>query len=322
MGRKDPRWTSLHRAAKKNDPRAATEALQCGADINAQDSNGETPLHIAMRKGFIDVVTLLRKEGASVEIKDKKGVKPAYLAPQMERAMGLSLLKAAEDGHLEKAELLLSKGAPVNTQNQYGTSPLLAAAQKGDEAMVELLLKNNANVFAEKPKKHRPETPLDYEIVRQSQRVRMVPCPHQDRKGNFDTDGLGCCSLCHTRLWESADFQWAYYHPGEGMVEERMKVLSRDCRYEFVGIHVSGLPTKEEALQLPYDEFFKLIKLVKEREKPLDRTGGISCRLTSKVGYGRHPLREELDWVDKAPITIPLGTINALIEKIEAEMPS
>lgn len=40
-------------------------------------------------------------------------------------------------------------GIDVNCTNEKGVSGLIMAGSKGYEAMVELLLKNNANVFVE-----------------------------------------------------------------------------------------------------------------------------------------------------------------------------
>jgi uncharacterized protein len=47
---------------------------------------------------------------------------------------------------VEAARHLLEHGAPVNARQQGGWVPLHAAAQNGDRAMVELLLRHGADV--------------------------------------------------------------------------------------------------------------------------------------------------------------------------------
>ena len=40
------------------------------------NDEGKTPLHLAMKKGNIKIIELLIQNGASTQIKDKKGKKP------------------------------------------------------------------------------------------------------------------------------------------------------------------------------------------------------------------------------------------------------
>lgn len=58
------------------------------------------------------------------------------------------LYKAAENGNYNEVTRLLNEGANVNTQGDYGESPLAAAAGNGYEEIVKLLLKNHALVDA------------------------------------------------------------------------------------------------------------------------------------------------------------------------------
>ncbi len=57
-----------------------------------------------------------------------------------------SLLDAARRGDLEEAKAQLDAGVDVNTGNRYGSTALFFAAEKGDVAMVELLLERGARV--------------------------------------------------------------------------------------------------------------------------------------------------------------------------------
>ena len=48
------------------------ELLESGANINAMDSRGKTPLHLAVSAKTIEVVKVLLKRGADTDIMDEK----------------------------------------------------------------------------------------------------------------------------------------------------------------------------------------------------------------------------------------------------------
>jgi len=51
---------------------------------------------------------------------------------------------AAKGGHLPIVELLISKGANVNSRTKRGKTPLRAAIKKGHRIVAELLLRHGA----------------------------------------------------------------------------------------------------------------------------------------------------------------------------------
>jgi hypothetical protein len=67
---------------------------------------------------------------------------------QTRHRRGLALLAATERGDVEAMRLLLAAGAPVNTRNAQGWTPLHVAAAGGDLAVVSLLLTHGAEVNA------------------------------------------------------------------------------------------------------------------------------------------------------------------------------
>ncbi|CAO2649967.1 Nn.00g012590.m01.CDS01 [Neocucurbitaria sp. VM-36] len=82
------RKTRLLEAAEEGDTTDVLRLIREGADINAQDAFGETPLHYATERQHIDVVRVLLRAGADPEVKNKRGM------TILDRAEGIS-----EEGH-------------------------------------------------------------------------------------------------------------------------------------------------------------------------------------------------------------------------------
>lgn len=59
---------------------------------------------------------------------------------------GVALLKAVQEGDLDGVEEALSSGADVNSQGIYNFTSLAWASQNGDEHIVDLLLKHDADI--------------------------------------------------------------------------------------------------------------------------------------------------------------------------------
>ncbi|MCK4319668.1 ankyrin repeat domain-containing protein [Candidatus Micrarchaeota archaeon] len=62
--------------------------------------------------------------------------------------LNVELLKAAEKGDMEAVELLIKKGANVNTKINFGRTPLIGAAGEGHTETVKLLIQKGAEVTA------------------------------------------------------------------------------------------------------------------------------------------------------------------------------
>jgi ankyrin repeat protein len=120
-----------------NDIHRVKQALETGpASLNSFSPDGWTPLHLAAFFGFQELVHLLLKEGAAIDI------------PSKSRAShGNSPLQAAiAMGRLEVVQLLLDEGANVNfLQEPSRLTPLHIAASRKDVGIVRLLLERGAN---------------------------------------------------------------------------------------------------------------------------------------------------------------------------------
>ena len=57
----------IHDAANRGDLAAVQSVLDKGANVNAKDDDGATPLHHAAWKGYKEIADLLRKHGGKTE---------------------------------------------------------------------------------------------------------------------------------------------------------------------------------------------------------------------------------------------------------------
>ena len=87
---------SIHQAANDGNIEAVKKHLAAGADVNAKEDNGFTPLHEAANQGHKEIAELLIAKGANVNAKDEKGYTP--------------LDQSALWGHKETADLLRKHG--------------------------------------------------------------------------------------------------------------------------------------------------------------------------------------------------------------------
>nr|XP_034330634.1 uncharacterized protein LOC105344498 isoform X7 [Crassostrea gigas] len=106
--------------------------LSNGADINLCNKNGATPLYIACQNGHNSTVQLLLSNGADLNLCDEDGTSPLFVACQ--------------NGHNSTVKLLLSNGADINLCREDGVSPLSIACFNGHDSTVPLLLSNGADI--------------------------------------------------------------------------------------------------------------------------------------------------------------------------------
>jgi ankyrin repeat protein len=96
-------------------------------NINTQDKNGLTQLHIAVDNDFIKVVVLLLKAGANPNIEDSYGNSP--------------FLYAARNSNIEMMNLLIDTGKlELNFLDNNKPSPLYFASYYGHNNIVDRLI--------------------------------------------------------------------------------------------------------------------------------------------------------------------------------------
>ena len=101
----------LHWAVERERWEFAEVLLEHGADMESRDRNGETALHYAARRGVagIEGAELLLDRGAIVESRDGSRKTPLHMA----------ILANSP----EMVELLVARGADINTADKDGTTP-------------------------------------------------------------------------------------------------------------------------------------------------------------------------------------------------------
>lgn len=106
--------------------------LKAGAAIDLPCSEGQTPLYMASQYGHPPVVEILLSQGAEVDKIAHNGLTPLH--------------KAAEQGHVAVVSMLLEHHAKVNIKTPQGLTPFHMAAREGHVSVMQELLKWHADV--------------------------------------------------------------------------------------------------------------------------------------------------------------------------------
>ncbi|MHC4741125.1 MAG: ankyrin repeat domain-containing protein [Planctomycetota bacterium] len=128
---------SLQEAGYYGEVKEAELNLFWGSDINGEDEDGATALHLAAKQGRKELAELLIARGADVDAGCGKQNKDPGMTP---------LHFALQAGQKDLAKLLVANGADVNSRCYYGYMPLGIAALQGNKDMVEFLISSGATV--------------------------------------------------------------------------------------------------------------------------------------------------------------------------------
>lgn len=117
----------LHRAIWDGELESVKRLLDAGADLNARDPHGWTPLSRAIERRQPQIARLLLERGADVLAQDQRRRQPIFWAAQC--------------GPDDIVERLLERGAEVVTADDHGNTPLVEAIRHGRTAIVKTLLR-------------------------------------------------------------------------------------------------------------------------------------------------------------------------------------
>ncbi|KAK2723984.1 hypothetical protein QYM36_002353 [Artemia franciscana] len=170
----------LHLAVKKGGADLCNLLIKSGAELDATNVYGETPLGTAIKTSNLDLVKLLLKLGANPNC-------------------GECLLLAVEKGRTDSCELLIVFCAKLDATNVYGETPLGPAIRTSNLDLVKLLLKRGANPNCGEclhlaVKKGRSELEMVLEFVEYVLGKGANTC--------MQTKCIGGQTLLHHAVWE------------------------------------------------------------------------------------------------------------------------
>jgi len=147
------------------NPETIKVLLSLGADVNAEDKRGWTPIMLAAWRPYREVVSVLLEAGAELHVNTPKGKQLlAYAADFgidnlfekiMEKQSSIDFLNedggtllhsAAGGGSARIVELLIAKGFDVNKKDRFDWVPLHIAAEQGHKEIISLLIKHGAEI--------------------------------------------------------------------------------------------------------------------------------------------------------------------------------
>ena len=160
-------------------PDVARLLLEHGADVNVQDNNGATPLHVSAEVGTVKVARVLLEYGANVGAEDKKGRTPLHETAG-DQTYGVDY------GRVEVARVLLEHGANVAARDSKGKTPMHDAVDYERVEVVRVLLEHGANIGAED---NEGKTPLHLAANYRSVEVIRVLLGHGADVGADDNEG-------------------------------------------------------------------------------------------------------------------------------------
>ena len=116
-------------AVKEGDIDAVKVFIKHRFDVNVKDLQwGSTALMFASQKGKFDIVKLLVKNSAYINVKSNHG--------------STALMFAVKSNKYETVKILVESGADVNIKDDENISPIMATQNDG---ILKLLLENGAN---------------------------------------------------------------------------------------------------------------------------------------------------------------------------------
>lgn len=184
-----------------------------GAEVDAKDCLGNTPLFWAVVNQKNEVVKVLIDNGAKMEEKSGnkvfgaiRGVQSLFSSDtnktfkeyktnaKKKDANGRTALHdAADQGDAEKAKLLLAQTAKPNAKDNQGDTPLHLAAKKGSANVVEVLLANQETKPNEKDKNkdtalHLAAANGHVEVIKTLLRHPKIDAKAKDKNGKTPMD--------------------------------------------------------------------------------------------------------------------------------------
>lgn len=127
--------TSIYLATEGNSYEALPALVSHGSKelLDRSDRYGNTPLHIAAKKGYLNIVQFLLDEGGIIDQKNEEEQTPLHLA--------------AEEGRTKVVRELLKRSKQLaNNEDEDSNTPLHLASLTGNDKVIRILLEAGANI--------------------------------------------------------------------------------------------------------------------------------------------------------------------------------
>lgn len=179
-----------------------------GADVNARDQYGRTPLASTVTLGYrMNTMRLLIGHGANVNAQDSNGRTPLMMAAftlvNLHRQHPKQGIKAGQDQFDTVVRLLLQHGANINTQDQTGSTAFAYAAAGADEDILRQMLAQGAD-----PNLGSTHTPLSF--------ARVFSAPKSSPSSSRPAPGTWAIKLSNSRILAAKIWHCTMRLPGDG----------------------------------------------------------------------------------------------------------
>lgn len=158
--------TPLHSACQNARQNIVELLISNGADVNARNNYGRSPLHLAWReKGGARISQILIESGADINLEDHYGETPLSVAVAVGNKEMLGVLlehhvkipvrgdkgreilhRAASHGLKEIVDVMMDRGSDISTKNNDGGTLLHSAASGGLAELAESLIEHGLDV--------------------------------------------------------------------------------------------------------------------------------------------------------------------------------
>lgn len=134
--------TALHVATKHRNLDVIKFLLVNNVNINSQNNEGDTPLHVATKHWELELINFLITNGANINIKNNEGNSAwMYIEKNIiEDLFGYSYPS------VEISSILTKFPQFLNYQNKFGDSPLMTQIRYRNTAMINFLLMKDVNL--------------------------------------------------------------------------------------------------------------------------------------------------------------------------------
>lgn len=128
-----------------------------GADVNARDGDGATPLHLAAQLGDVRTAKLLLRRGADATARTTHDMTTVHFALSYLVACERDKRSPQPPAHpTELMQLLVAKGAEISRANYQGYTPLHTAVYLSNPEPAEFLVSHGADPDAPSSEGHTP----------------------------------------------------------------------------------------------------------------------------------------------------------------------